>query len=50
MSFFKNEEQEGKTGLVWGLVLVGGERRTKGKGKRDDCSGNIVYEYIKMEK
>jgi hypothetical protein len=23
MSFFKNEEQESKTGLVWGLVPVG---------------------------
>jgi hypothetical protein len=25
MSFFKNRGQEGKTGLVWGLVPVGGE-------------------------
>jgi hypothetical protein len=24
MSFFKNKEQEGKTGPVWGLVPVGG--------------------------
>jgi hypothetical protein len=26
MSFFKSGEQEGKTGLVWGLVPVGVER------------------------
>jgi hypothetical protein len=26
MSFFKNGEQEGKIGSVWGLVLVGGGR------------------------
>jgi hypothetical protein len=25
-SFFKNKGQEGKTGPVWGLVPVGGER------------------------
>jgi hypothetical protein len=24
--FFKNEEQEGKTGPVWGLVPLGGGR------------------------
>jgi hypothetical protein len=24
MSFFKNREQEGKTGHAWGLVTVGG--------------------------
>jgi hypothetical protein len=28
--FFKNREQEGKTGPVWGLVQVGGGR-IKGK-------------------
>jgi hypothetical protein len=26
MSFFKNGEQEGKTGLVWGLSVVCGGR------------------------
>jgi hypothetical protein len=26
MSVFKNEEQKGKIGPVWGLAAVGGER------------------------
>jgi hypothetical protein len=26
MSIFKNEWQEGKTGPIWGLVPMGGER------------------------
>jgi hypothetical protein len=33
MSFFFNEGQEGKTGLVWGLVTVRGERyKERGEG------------------
>jgi hypothetical protein len=40
MSFFKNREQEGKTGPVWGLVPVGG-RRTEGKG----IGGGIWWRY-----
>jgi hypothetical protein len=31
MLFFKYEEQEGKTGLIRGLVLVGG-RKIQGRG------------------
>jgi hypothetical protein len=30
MSFYKNREQEGKTGPVWGLVPVGREDIRKG--------------------
>jgi hypothetical protein len=45
---FKNEEQEGNTGLVRVLVPVGGgeykERVQEGKG-----SGNIVCLSMKME-
>jgi hypothetical protein len=42
MSFFKNREQEGKTGPVWGLEPVGGR-------KEGECSENI-YSCMKMEK
>jgi hypothetical protein len=39
MSLFKTEEQEGKSGPVWGLVPAGGE-----------YGGNITYSNMKMEK
>jgi hypothetical protein len=39
MSYFKNEEQEGKTGPVWGLVPMGGGDIRKG------CRGWIWWKY-----
>jgi hypothetical protein len=44
--FFKNEEQEGKTGPVWGLEPGRGH---KGWVKEGEYSGNIMYSCMKME-
>jgi hypothetical protein len=41
MSFFKNREQEGKTGPVWVFVPVGGEDKRKGYRRV-----NIVEYYV----
>jgi hypothetical protein len=46
--FFKNREQEGKTGPVWRLVPVGGGGY-KERTKEAECSGNILYSCMKME-
>jgi hypothetical protein len=45
MSFFKNREQEGKTGPVWGLVPVGGGRLME-RVWEDKCGENIMYSCI----
>jgi hypothetical protein len=42
MSFFKNGEQEGKTGPFCGLVSVGGGRQ-KDRVKEGEYGGNIIY-------
>jgi hypothetical protein len=47
--FFKNKGQEGKTGPVWGLLPVG-EGRYKERMKEAECSENIRYSCMKMEK
>jgi hypothetical protein len=41
MSFFKNREQEGKIGPVWGLVPCG-----KAKDIRNGCRRVIVVEIL----
>jgi hypothetical protein len=48
MSFFKNGDED-KTGPVWGLVPVG-EGRYKERVEEGECSRNIMYSYMKMEK
>jgi hypothetical protein len=40
MPFLKNEEQEGKTGPVWGLGPGGGYKE---RVKEGECDGNIMY-------
>jgi hypothetical protein len=49
MSFFKNREHEGKTGLVWGLAPVGGGRY-KERMWEGEYGRNILYSCMKMEK
>jgi hypothetical protein len=52
MPFFKNGEQEGKTGPVWGLRQETRQERWeyKEKVKKAECSRNIMYSCMKMEK
>jgi hypothetical protein len=44
-----NGEQEGKTGPIWELVPVCGGRY-KESVKEAECSGNIIYSCMTMEK
>jgi hypothetical protein len=48
MSFLKNEEQKGKTGLIPGLVPVGGGGG-KERVKRGEYGESIMYLCTKME-
>jgi hypothetical protein len=47
-SFFRNGEQENKTGPVWGLVQL--EGKDTRKGCRRMISRSILYSFMKMEK
>jgi hypothetical protein len=47
--FFKNREQEGKTGPVWGWYQWE-EGQYKERMKEAECSGNIMYSRMKVGK
>jgi hypothetical protein len=49
MSFFKNEGQEDKTGPVWGLVPVAGEKDIR-KGCRRVNMVEILYTHVQKWK
>jgi hypothetical protein len=49
MPFFKNREQEGKTGHVWGMTPVGGGRY-KERVWEGEYGENIMYTCMKMGK
>jgi hypothetical protein len=44
--FLKNEGQEDKTGLVWGLVPVEGHKK---KGKESKYGKSAMHSCMKME-
>jgi hypothetical protein len=46
---FKNREQEGKSGPIWGLVPVG-EEGSKERVLEGECGGNSMYSCMKKEK
>jgi hypothetical protein len=47
MPFFLNKEQEGEIVSFWRLVLGGKYKERMGEG---ECSENIMYSHMKMEK